>query len=334
MPKPINLLLLLLGLLLAVSSLFLRGTPASFAVIALGVGLIVLALISDYRRKKRVTEEERIETDRRIADLTQAAWPSHQTLKIQGSAWMVLLVLLIGLTGTWAVHAGITAAPFRWLFVLGGAFVMAVTAIAFPRALAGLGKPACEFDADGFVTPIHGRIRWNEVTGINLQQTTHRGVTTSILLVRTELHKRPLPDLHWTERVLALLGLGALRRGIVGVQLRDRREKPQTVYAVARFLWKQATGLDHEWSPMHSDAYNEAARRVGNTATRRLDADALQRYRAKNPREALAELDQMSKDLDTMRSERKRFETRLNWTLAIVLILMLLIFAWPLLRIL
>jgi hypothetical protein len=320
MPRIINLFLLAGGLIMtAFGLLTIRVT-----LILVGVGLIAVAVIRDQRRAQQVKEKQSADIARRIAELTQATWHSHQTLKVHRSAWMAIGLLLGGLASAWAVHDGITGASVRWPLVFGGSLFLAAIAIALPRSLASPGKPACELDRNGFVTPVHGRMPWREVSGIHLHQVTHRGATTSFLFFRVARFRHIAADIHWSERVLALFGLGALRRGIVGVPLKGADENPETIYAVARFLWKQATGLDHQWNPMMSDDYNEAAQRVAEITSRLSDPDVLE-----HPNQALAALEQGQKNFATMRAEAARLRARSSWAVGIVVILALLSLAWP-----
>lgn len=320
MPKIVNLLLLVGGMIVAVFGL------AGFhvAAILLGFGMIGVAYFSDQRRERWKKEKRSADIARRIAELTQAPWDSHKTLKLDGNHWLAVGLMLGGFTSSLAIHKGITSDAVHWQWVLGGAFFLALIAIALPRSLASLGKPVCELDRNGFAVPIHGRIPWREVSGIDLYQFTHRGMTTSILLFRVARYQHVVANIHWTERVLALFGLGAIARGIVGVRLTTSRENPETVYAVARFLWKQATGHDYNWNPMLTNEYNEAAKRMAATTSRPLGPDVLV-----HPNEALAELEQIRKDLAVMRTEGTRVTSRLNWVIGIAVILMVLSIAWP-----
>jgi len=92
---------------------------------------------------------------------------------------------------------------------------------------------------------------------------------------------------------------------VVGVQLNGSKENPKTIYAVARFLWKQATGLDYEWNPMMSDDFNETLKRMG-------EQDRILKNDLADPEEelavlerALANLDQDRKDLATTRNNMR-----------------------------
>lgn len=331
MPLIINFILLVLGLVLtAIGLIAFYGNPGLFIVLALGVGLIFAAFVSDRRRERRAAEKRRHNITHRIAELTKAPWPSHQTMKILSNVrWMLLVIALMGTASAGIVYIGITEGAIQWPPVLSGSFLLALTLFALPRNLLGLGKPSCELDRNGFVTPIHGRIPWHEVNGIHLQQFTNRGVTVSTLFIRVENYRRVVADIHWTERILAIFGLGALRRGIVAIRLNDSKEVPETIYAVARFLWKQSTARDYDWVPMQSDAFNESLKRLGEMASRHPSPDDLKRQLIEHPEEALAELEQFNKDTITLRTEHGRQMSRFKWAIGVGLALMLLIIAWP-----
>lgn len=294
------------------------------AAIFLGFGMIVVALFSDRRRERLEREKRCADTARRIAELTQAPWHSHKTLKLDGSHWMTVGLIFGGFASVLAIHKGITADTVHWQWVLGGAFFFTLIAIALSRSLASLGKPLLVLDRNGFTMPIHGRIPWGEVSGIDLHQFTHRGMATSVLFFRVERYRHIVANMHWIEQALAAFGLGAVARGIVGVRLPASKENPETVYAVARFLWKQATGHDYDWDSMRSKEYNEAAKRLAATRARSLDADVIE-----HPNAVLAELEQTRKDLDVMRTESAHVTSRLNWAIGIALFLMIFSIAWP-----
>lgn len=320
MPKIVHLLLLAGGMIIAIFGL------AAFhvAAILLGSAMIAVAFFSDRRRERQEKEKRNAENARRVAELIRAPRHSHKTLKLDGSYWVAVGLMLGGFASALAIHKGITSDAVRWQWVLGGAFFLALIAIALPRSLASLGKPLLELDRDGFAMPIHGRIPWREVSGVDLHQITHRGMTTSILFFRVMRYQHIVASIHWTERVMAAFGLGAVARGIVGAPLAIAKENPETVYAVARFLWKQATGHDYDWNSMLSDEYNGAAKRLAATGARPLDPDVIEHSDA-----ILADLEQARKDLAVMRTEGARATSRLNWVIGIAITLMVLSIAWP-----
>lgn len=333
MPQIINQLILIIGLFITGFGLVIfHGNPVLFAVIALGIGLVITAFISDKRREQREKEQQRSDIAKRIAQLTQAPWQPHQTLEIKSNQWLILLVVIIGLASIWALHTGLTTVKVIWPLVLGGSAFLFLTVILLSVSLASFGKPACILDRNGLVMPIHGHIPWQEVDGIALQQYTIRGVTQSTLLFRVMNYHHIVTNTHWTLRLFALVGLGAIKRGIVGVTIKHSNENPETIYTVARFLWRSATGRDYEWSPLLSEAYNEAAKRASNIASQHLDNDALKRRLQENPHEVLAEMEQASNDLKFMSEERTRLLARTNRIVIIAIIFLLLGFGWKLLR--
>jgi hypothetical protein len=143
----------------------------------------------------------------------------------------------------------------------------------------------------------------------------YRGAKSFYLIFRVSDRQTILKNAHWTERALSLIGLGAIRRRAISIQL-DRpdgaHETPETVAAVATFLWRQASGLVHDWNPNFSNAHNDAAKRVAEVMARHQDSDAIKDYISSQPEKALTELEQLRSDMETLRKERLRLSSRLN----------------------
>lgn len=198
--------------------------------------------------------------------------------------------------------------------------------------LVGFGKPACVFDKDGFLTPMHGQIAWQAVERVALEQYTVRGVTYSMLLFRVPNYQNAASNIHWLQRLLALFGVGAIKRKVVGVNLKGASENPEIVLAVARFLWREATGRNHEWLPTYSDAYNEAARRVSHITMSPPDSGSLERRLQNNPQEVLDELEQVNDDIKLMNEERARRLARLKSTIIATTILLLILIGVKLIK--
>jgi hypothetical protein len=119
---------------------------------------------------------------------------------------------------------------------------------------------------------------------------------------------------------------------MVGLPLRDGDEKPETIEAVARFLWSQETGQHHYWNPMLPKSFNDAAKRVGDFVARHRDGDSVQRALTADPEKALAEVKQFSDDMSTMRKAQRQWLTQLNYVVYIALGGMVLAILWPLLK--
>ena len=241
MLKLVNMLLVIAGAVVAIAGF----VAFHVAAIVLGFSLVLLAYLSDQRLERRNKQRLSIDITRRIAELTQAPRPAHETLKVRGGLSQAIAVMLIALASAYALHAGITSGPVRWPLVLGGALFLALSFLALPIVLAGVGQPLLELGRNGFKMPIHGWIPWHAVSGIDLHRsTTGQGTTISLLYFRVNHYEKIVANVHWSQRALSVLGLGAAARGVVATQLPRAKEHPEVVYGVARFLWEQATGPD------------------------------------------------------------------------------------------
>lgn len=333
MPRILNLLLFIVGIMSTVVGLLgLQSNPVLLAAIPVGVGLMIIAYKGDASREQRVADIRRANIDKRIAELTKSSWASHQTLKVSGSIWLAIVMLLVAIASILAVQVGVSGSSIRWPLLLPGLFFLGIGAIALPRTLASLFRPALELNKYGFATPIHGSIWWRDVSGVYLQTITNRGTTSYALSFRVEHYRQIVKDIHWTERLLSLIGLGAIRRGMVGLPLRDGDEKPETIEAVARFLWSQATGQHHYWNPMLPKSINDAGKRLSEFVARHQDDNAIQQALTENPEKALAEIEQFTNDMTTIRTGPKRWLTQLNYVTYIAIGGMALAILWPLLK--
>lgn len=333
MPKIVNLLFFIVGIIATVVGLLgLKGNLVLLAAIPVGIGLMYIAYSGDAARERNVADTRRTSIDKRIAELTKSPWASHQALKVSGSIWLAIVMLLVAISSALAVQAGVSGPSIRWPMLLLGLFFLGISVIALPRTLASLFWPALELNKYGFVTPIHGTISWRDVSGVYLQAITNRGTTSYALSFRVDHYRQIVKDIHWTERLLYLIGLGAARRGIVGLPLRDGDEKPETIEAVARFLWTQATGQQHYWNPMLPKSMNDAGKRVNEFVARHQDDNAIEHALTANPEKALAELEQFANDMTTIRTGQKRWLTQLNYVTYFALGGMALALLWPLFK--
>ncbi len=313
MSQPLNAVLLLTGLIAVLAgAAALHENAGSFTLVVFGIGLVAAAWVGEQRRNGHLKAQRRADTDRRIAELMRPPWAADQTLKVRGNSLTPVALLLSGLLSTWMVYAGVSAAQRQWPLIIAGGLWLTLTAIAASRCIAGFGKSVCELDRDGLCTPIHGHIPWSEVSGLHFQQDTRRGVTTSTLLLRVERYREVVTGIHWTERLLAAFGAGALARGIVSVPLKNGDEEPETLEAVARLLWKRATGHDYPWNPGWSNDFNDAAKRIGSLRALRQSNDEIRQHITEHPHEALAEYQQLSRDMATISQELARHTGKLK----------------------
>lgn len=332
MAKQFAHLLLVIGMMLVGVGFVLAKTSATtwFILVVLGAGLVIWAFVIDGRHEKRVAEQRKNKIEQRTLELTAAPRAANQALAIKGDSGAPLF-FIAALAGVGMVYASVEDSNAPPMFFLGGIFVSALFSFALFRALPGVGKPLLEMSPQGIRMPIHGFIAWREIGGISLSKHSHRGVTTYTLIFKIENYRRAVADIHWTERLLSLLGVGALRRGVVSVLLRNSSEEPETVYAVARSLWQQSTGRNHHWSPMFSAEYNQALRRLDEFRATH-SPEKLSDRMQENPEKALQEMEQFRNDWNVLNAELSRRRIRNLWAITVAMIGMIIVILWPLLR--
>ena len=323
MSRSINVIFIAVGLVLFCFSFVIYQSSAhillTLALLLSGIGLVAFAFIRDNHREKTLKEDRQVEINRRISELTKKPWLSDQTLQVYRSTSMTLLTISMGIISAILIKVWLTMPSVSWPNLLGGLVFLLITVIALSRFYVGIGKPTFELNRNGFTTPLHGFIAWKEVIGICLNKVTIRDNTNYILLLRLENYAKAVANIHWTERMFGGLGLGSMRRGVIGVQLKDPKEQPEVIYAAAKFLWKQATGYDYDWNPNLSDAYNESAKQVGKLiSTQSVDPKFLQDMLEKNPALVLSEFEQVSAHQAIIESELKKGARKLRVQLWIV----------------
>jgi len=327
----VNLFLVIFGVIAVGSGLaWWRNQPAlALLLLALGLALITLAYFSDRGRERRAEQRKRAAIQQRIDEFARRPAGSSQTLQVHGGLRYVLAGLLLALLGVAVVIMASADVRHEVIPLMLGVLLVPMGLLLLLRALAGVGQPALELDGVGFATPLTGRIPWREVSGICLRTVTQRnGSESFFLMFRVQRFARVAPRIHWTNRLLAVFHLGALARGVVNVSLPSKKDPPAAVYALARQLWKQSTGNDYEWSPLQSDAYNEAMKRAGALAAR-LDEPGAMEATLAHPEQMEQAMAQMSADMALIAAEHRRQANKQRWMLALFLPLIVLLMAWP-----
>ncbi|MGY3041729.1 membrane protein implicated in regulation of membrane protease activity [Rhodanobacter sp. TND4EL1] len=306
--------------------------PMALLLLALGLALVALAYVSDRRRERRADQRKRAAIQQRMDEFARRPGGSSQALKVRGGARYLLAGLLLTLMGMGVVCMASGDARHDVIPLVLGALLVPVGLLLLLRALAGVGQPALELDAGGFVTPLTGRIPWREVSGIALRTVAQRnGRESFFLMFRVKRFAHVAPRIHWTDRLLAVFHLGALAKGVVTVGLPSAKDPPGAIYAMARMLWKQSTRQDHDWQPQMSDEYNEAMRRAGELTARLEAPGAVEAALADSQRMAQA-MSQMEMDMAVITAGHRRQLKKQRWVLAIFLALTVLVVAWPWIR--
>lgn len=333
MPQLINLFLVIFGVIACgVGVARFQQHPASLLVLMAGIAMVVLAYFSDRRRQQRAEERKRAAVQHRLDELSQRSWGPGASLQVPGSLRFVFLGLLLAAMSGGALYMDAIAAKHDVMLVVIGAGFLLLALLILSRALAGIGHPVLELTTIGFATPLNGRIAWHDVSGIFLRAITQRSGSQSFtLLFRVERFARVAPRIHWTDRLLAMFRLGALAKGVVSVGLPMSKEKPEAVYAVARLLWKQATGNDYDWNPLVSGPYNEALKRASAFTARINEPGAVEASLA-NPQQMSQDMAQLDSDMALIASERKRQLAKFHWTVGLGVLLVLFVTTWPWLK--
>jgi hypothetical protein len=291
--------------------------------------VIALAYFSDRRRERRRDERKRADEQRRLDELAGRSWGPGDSLRVPGSVWAVPASLLLAAVGAGIWHMGVATVRQDWIPLLAGAFFLAFGGLLLARAVPGIGRPVLDLASAGFATPLNGRIAWRDVSGVFLQAVTQRnGVESFRLMFRVRQFARVAPAIHWTDRLFAMFRLGALARGVVSVNLPKSKEPPKVVYALARRLWRQATGHDYDWNPLMSDPYNEAMRRM-DAVTTRMQAPGAVEASLTDPERLSRDMAQLERDMALITGERRRDLAKAQWVTGVVMVLMLLAVAWP-----
>jgi hypothetical protein len=207
-----------------------------------------------------------------------------------------------------------------------GGFFLAIALIPALRGVPNTFKPVLELSTSGLVSPIHRAIAWSDISGIHLDKTTHKGITTFWL--RLQIVKTPvtMADIHWSEKLFGLFRDGKTGTRAISIRLFENKDKPEVVYAVARHLWKQATGNDHNWFPKMSNSFNNAEKRNKEILAKMQDPVFMeQAFEHKD--EVLQNLDQLKTNLKLMNDEARRSNFKVLALAALLLIPMLLILA-------
>jgi hypothetical protein len=330
------------ALFLAVIGLFmLGGGIALFAesklapallLVSSGAGVLYWANWWDDRREN-TAEQQRLELiSSRSISLTKKPWSRSEVLVVKGSNFPVVACFFIWITLCLFSYSVALPPNIDWLILGTSVFASIVLFFLLLRMLPGLLKPSLELNAEGFTTPLYGMTQWRDVEGINLFQQTFRGQKTTILNIKLGKFPGAKNDTHWTEKILFLIGLGAIKRKVIAVFLNGAKDEPETIYAVARFLWKQSTGMDHDWNPMFSDNMNQALRRVHDLSTETKNIEALANNFLNDPEMELLKADQFLRDIQTIKSEREREAKQYKWVLYAGLLILLATIFWPVLR--
>lgn len=328
MPQLVNLFLVIFGVIAVGAGLFdWRSAPvAALVSLVVGAAMVALAYFSDRRRERRKAQRERAAVQGSVTDFVERALASGESLKVAGAARYVVAALALTVIGAGLLYASVMAAKHDAIMIAVAAGLLLSGLLVFLRILPATGRPALELTTLGFSTPRIGRISWHDVSGVALRKVSeHNGKPIHSLMLRVRRFAHVAPRLHWTDRLLAMVHLGPIFKDVVTVTMPSSKQQPQAVYTLARKLWKQATGRDHEWSPLMSDEYNEALKRIGD------DPDAIGAALA-DPERISGYMAQMDSDMTLLARDGRRLREGNRGNSFVWVIGLLLVMAWPWIR--
>jgi len=329
----INALLLLSGIVVTIAGIVMAASNAvNWLLAVFGIGLVLLAVYFDRQRVKQRDARVAEEIATRVSALTNRPWLEHEQFEVPQNLKQVFLVLFMLVVGSWAAWSGIHSTPLKWPLILCGIFFLGLVVLVLPASLAGIGKPALVLSCKGFRTPVEGLVEWRFVEGIYLQIVEMRGVKSYSLLFGVPDYANAVASIHWSQKYMAHFGLGGLRKGRIGVELKGAKEQPEAIEALARHLWKQATAREHLWNPNMSPQANEAMRRLAQFGHKYAASDQRLGALRTSPERVVSDYQQNLQDIALIKRETNKKIRLANWGLLVSIVGVVLAVAWPLLK--
>src|SRR5262249_27472539 len=196
-----------------------------------------------------------------------------------------------------------------------------------------IGKPKLTLTRAGFTSPLTPFIAWEDIDGMFLNKIPSRrtNATSYGLMFRVSTLPQNISRYALFHRMGYRLR-SAARKDQLGVILKDTTEHPEVIYGLARLLWTERTGRNHDWNPNMSADYNAALRQVSDASRRMSSPQALETLLSGDPHEAKAVLDAIDRGNKTMVKEARRQLRSTNWLLWGSILAMVLLLAMRVLR--
>lgn len=240
--EKINIYLLVVGLFLIIYGFvgLFYDRIYIFTRIAPGVLLITASWILDKHRERR-EQEKKEKIPFRIEDISKNIESQPFVIRNVFAPFFVTLMVILGAFG---LSSGILTQQLHWIHILSGCFLLCFAGIFYSTQMNGLFAAPVIFDKSGFETKLYGFVPWTEVQEIYLHETCTSHSILSIMHISVNRYFQIADKLHWIIRIQKMI---RSRNGDV-LELRincaNAKEEPKTIYAVARHLWHNATGLD------------------------------------------------------------------------------------------
>lgn len=258
MLRVISMLLLVLGIIIIGAGLNIVYSDMTMAVIAVGLGLLIIiyANILDRKylknREKRYTQKVKHEIHKLMKI---SSWPAGKVLKAGSEIdlGIFLFCLFVIVIGPILIYNEIMLNPVNWENILVSGCILAMAVLYFFYSIPYLGKPACELSRDGFFTPRWGFIPWHQVFGIGLSFYLDRFRLRHYTLCFYIKNSQSILEKRRMQRMLIYLGLVHTQDNYFNIDItlnsNSKCEAPETIKMVAKLLWEKATGRQHNWNP-------------------------------------------------------------------------------------
>ncbi|MEH6443229.1 MAG: hypothetical protein V7784_04955 [Oceanospirillaceae bacterium] len=235
MIKFINILGMTTGLIMLIIAAA-DFVPNYFVVI--GLALVIGSFLSDRSRAKRKNEKVNAQIQARIEQLISPPWQDEKVLIIKAGVrhyWLITIGLGLCL---WALYFQISNSITNWLIFILAVIIGPILLLDSIKSLSFARKPFLSLSKGGFCQKPYDFIKWQDVEKILFEENPNKGLKVSILtIVVKQYHGK----IHWTERLLGLIGLKLIQKGKVIFKVNHLTEAPEVVAAVSYHLWKYAT---------------------------------------------------------------------------------------------
>ena len=323
--------------MISLAAALVNRSAGAWAVFAAAVAGAVWLFRQDSQRAARDGKKSAVDAQARYEALAARTREPDFTLEVRGSTQLFsgIVALAIGAAiGFAALESHKHGLLMQVLGVSLSGLLVLVGALIVAGAVAAFGRPALVLRKDGFESPWYGRMPWERVDGLYLQVVRTRTSRVESLMVRIPelraLCAQFRPPMRWICRIRPA-SWGAR----VGIPLVRTSEPAEVIYRIARRLWTEKTGRDHDWNPNMSAEFNAALRQMQATTE-------LMRTSATDPRTALANAPKVREAMERAVTSqavvtaelrrRKRAVAWLAWTGVAVFVVYLALVAWRILR--
>jgi hypothetical protein len=237
MVKFINILGIIIGLIMLIVS---AAKLAPIYIAGIGLALVLGSYFSDRKRAKKKKNRIDAENNSRIDQLTAIPWKEDQTLYIYRPLWSFLLFIGIMGLSLWGIYFQLSSNSIDWLILSLALFFFAFTSFGLILYLSNLGKPALVLSKAGISYFPFDFIPWANVKYIYSGQLSLYGQKRTHLHIKFKTHTEKK---RWKDHLLVYRKESLLRKGAVDLSIDAFTERPEVIFGVAEFLFKDSVKL-------------------------------------------------------------------------------------------